>query len=83
MVKTLLGGLLGRLGAYAVLGLGFWMLFRGFLFYSIPQGVAGGGLVLAGMYLMVKARRSPAPEGRSLVAAPPSAVAEDQEEKSR
>ena len=58
MVKALLGGLLGRLAAYAVLGLGFWLLFRGFLLPSVVQGVLGGGLVLAGMYLMVIARRS-------------------------
>jgi hypothetical protein len=59
MVKLLLVGLGGRLAAYAVLGLGFWLLFRGFLLPSVAQGLAGGGLVLGGMYLMVRARRGP------------------------
>lgn len=58
MVKTLFGGLLGRLAAYGVLALGFALLFRGFLLPSVFQAVLGGGLVLGGMYLMVKARRS-------------------------
>ncbi|MSQ05644.1 MAG: hypothetical protein EXR54_04560 [Dehalococcoidia bacterium] len=75
MVKVLLGGLLGRLAGYAVLGLGFWLLFRGFMLPNIVQAGAGGGLVLAGMYLMVKARRSS-------LAATPSALPGEQEEKS-
>jgi hypothetical protein len=73
MLKPLLGGLAGRLAAYAVLGLGFWLLFRGFLLPSIVQGVAGGGLVLGGMYLMVRARRKP-------LAPPPFRVAGDEED---
>jgi hypothetical protein len=72
MAKALLGGLMGRLAGYAVLGLGFWLLFRGFLLFSILQGVLGGGLMLCGMYLMVRARRSS-------LALTPSPVAGDEE----
>jgi hypothetical protein len=83
MVKALLGGLLGRLAAYGVLGLGFWLLFRGFLLPSVVQGVLGGGLVLAGMYLMVKARRSPSVllgKERSQLAPPPFSPVRDKED---
>lgn len=83
MVKALLGGLMGRLAGYAVLALGMWLLFRGFLLPSILQGVLGGGLVLGGMYLMVRARRSPSSEGRSSLAVASSPVAGNEEGDSR
>jgi len=82
MLKALLGGVLGRLAAYGVLGLGFWLLFRGFLLPSVVQGVLGGGLVLGGMYLMVKARRNPPPEGRGQLVASTSSPAKDKEDNS-
>ena len=57
MLKELGKGLLGRLLAYAVFGLGFWLLFRGFLEPSVLQGIVGAVLIPVGMYLMVTARR--------------------------
>jgi hypothetical protein len=56
MLKAFLKGLVGRLLGYSVFGLGFWFLFQGFLRPHIPLAVLGGGMVLAGMYLMVTAR---------------------------
>jgi len=57
MLKTLLKGLLARLLAYSILALGFWFLYQGFLRPNIPLGILGGGMVLAGMYLMAILRR--------------------------
>ena len=54
-------GLAGRLLAYGVFGLGFWVLYRSMfqptLWTGVPMGVAGGALILGGMYLIVTARR--------------------------
>ena len=58
MVKNLAKGILGRLLGYGTLGLGFWLLFRGFSAPSIPLAFLGGLLILGGMYLMVNARRA-------------------------
>jgi hypothetical protein len=58
MLKTMGKGLLARLLAYAVFGLGFWLLFQGFLKPSILIGVVGGVLIPVGMYLMVTSRRA-------------------------
>jgi hypothetical protein len=57
MLKTLAKGLLGRLLAYAVLGLGFWLLYQGLLRPSIPLAILGGAIILGGMYLMVTVQR--------------------------
>jgi hypothetical protein len=57
MLKALAKGLLGRLLAYAVLVLGFWLLYQGVLRPNIPLAILGGALILGGMYLMVTARR--------------------------
>ncbi len=57
MLKNLGKGLLARSLAYAVFGLGFWLLFQGFLKPSIVLGIIGGAMIPAGMYLIVKARR--------------------------
>ena len=57
MLKDLGKGLLARSLAYAVFGLGFWLLFQGFLKPSIVLGILGGAMIPAGMYLIVKARR--------------------------
>jgi uncharacterized membrane protein len=46
------GGLLPRVGAYAVLALGFWLLFQAFENSNILSGIVGGALVIVGMYLM-------------------------------
>ncbi len=45
-------GLFPRIGAYAALALGFWLLFQAFERSNILTGVLGGALVLVGMYLM-------------------------------
>ena len=50
-------GLLARSLAYAVFGLGFWLLFQGFLGPDIPLGILGGVMITVGMYLIVSARR--------------------------
>lgn len=57
MLKTLLKGFLARLLAYSILALGFWFLFQGFLRPNVALAILGGGMVLAGMYLMVLVRR--------------------------
>ena len=45
-------GIFPRIGAYAALALGFWLLFQAFERSSPVMGVLGGALVLVGMYLM-------------------------------
>ena len=45
-------GLFPRVGAYAVLALGFWLLFQAFERSNILTGIVGGALVIVGMYLM-------------------------------
>jgi xanthine/uracil permease len=57
MLKALAKGLLGHLLAYAVLVLGFWLLYQGLLRSNIPLGILGGVMILWGMYLMVAVRR--------------------------
>ena len=57
MLSALLKGILGRLLAYAVLGLGFWLLQLGFVRPQILLAVLGGAMILAGMYLMVTAKK--------------------------
>ena len=46
------GGLFPRVGAYAVLALGFWLLFQAFERSNILTGIIGGALIIVGMYLM-------------------------------
>lgn len=41
-----------RVGAYAVLALGFWLLFQAFENSNILSGIVGGALIIVGMYLM-------------------------------
>ena len=57
MLKGIVKGLLGRLVGYALFGLGFWLLFQGFLRPNIALGILGGAMILGGMYVMVTARR--------------------------
>lgn len=45
-------GLFQRVGAYAVLALGFWLLFQAFEKSNILTGIVGGALIIVGMYLM-------------------------------
>ncbi|HCP22664.1 MAG: MerC domain-containing protein [SAR202 cluster bacterium] len=45
-------GFFPRIGAYAVLAVGFWVLFQGFERSNIFIGVLGGAMIIAGMYLM-------------------------------
>ena len=46
------GGIFPRVRAYAVLALGFWLLFQAFENSNILSGIVGGALVIVGMYLM-------------------------------
>ena len=46
------GGIFTRIGAYAVLALGFWLLFQAFENSNVLSGIVGGVLVIVGMYLM-------------------------------
>lgn len=46
------GGIFPRVGAYAVLALGFWLLFQAFENSNILSGIVGGALIIVGMYLM-------------------------------
>jgi len=46
------GGIFPRVGAYAVLALGFWLLFQAFEKSNILSGIVGGLLIVVGMYLM-------------------------------
>ncbi|SUZ80480.1 uncharacterized protein METZ01_LOCUS33334 [marine metagenome] len=46
------GGIFPRVGAYAVLALGFWLLFQAFENSNILSGIVGGLLIIVGMYLM-------------------------------
>ena len=46
------GGIFPRVGAYAALALGFWLLFQAFERSNILSGIVGGALVIVGMYLM-------------------------------
>lgn len=45
-------GLFPRVGAYAVLALGFYLLFQAFERSNVLIGILGGVIVLVGMYLM-------------------------------
>ena len=57
MLRMLGKVLLARSLAYAVFGLGFWLLFQGILKPNIPLGILGGVMIPVGMYLLVGARR--------------------------
>mgnify|MGYP004048039279 CR=1 FL=1 len=57
MLRMLGKGLLARLLAYAVFGLGFWLLFQGFMRPNILLGILGGAMIPVGVYLIVGARR--------------------------
>ncbi len=46
------GGLFPRVGAYAILALGFWLLFQAFEDSNILSGIVGGALIIVGMYLI-------------------------------
>ncbi len=67
VLKIIAKGLAGRLLAYGVFGLGFWVLYQSFFQSSpwtgVPMGVTGGGLILGGMYLIVTVRRFTGPPG--------------------
>lgn len=57
MLRMLGKGLLAISLAYAVFGLGFWLLFQGFLRPNLPLGILGSALIPVGTYLIVGARR--------------------------
>lgn len=46
------GGIFARVAAYAVLALGFWLLFQAFEKSNILSGILGGVIIIIGMYLM-------------------------------
>ena len=51
--RRMLGrGLFQRVGAYAVLALGFWLLYQAFERSNILSGIIGGALIIVGMYFM-------------------------------
>ncbi len=53
----MLGFLLGQaIGVIAVAG-GFWLLYLAFLRSNVLFGVAGGALILGGMWVMARSRR--------------------------
>jgi hypothetical protein len=56
MLKSIAAGLLGRLVAYGIFGLGFWLLFRGVQDDNIPLAVLGGAMIPAGLFVLVKVR---------------------------
>ncbi len=57
MLKSLVKGLFGRLLGYGGLVLGFWLLREAFIEVNYPLGVLGGLAILAGMRMIVVARR--------------------------
>ena len=65
VLQSVAKGLLGRFLAYGALILGLWLLYRAFqignLTAGVPLGLAGGAVILAGMYLMVTGRRGEPP----------------------
>lgn len=62
LLRLLARGLLARLAGYGMLGLGFWLIFRGFaqsgFGAGIGMGLGGAGLILAGMYVLVSVGRN-------------------------
>ena len=46
------GNLFPRVGAYAVLALGFWLIYQALERSNIFTGIIGGLLIIVGMYLM-------------------------------
>ena len=50
--RIMKGGLFPRIGAYAVMALGFWLLFQAFETSNILTGILGGAIIIVGMYLM-------------------------------
>ena len=58
MLKSLAKGIFARLLGYGGLLLGFWLLREAFIEVNYPLGVLGGLAILAGMYMIVLARRS-------------------------
>ena len=62
LFRSLARGLLARLFGYGMLGLGFWLLFRGFgqsgIGAGIGMGIGGAGLILAGMFVLVSVGRN-------------------------
>lgn len=56
MLKSIAKGLLGRLVAYAIFGLGFWLLYWGVQDDNIPLAALGGAMIPAGLFVLVKVR---------------------------
>jgi hypothetical protein len=56
LLKTLAKGLLIRIMFHVIFGLGFLLLFQGFLRPSVYLGFLGGCMILGGMYMIAAAR---------------------------
>jgi hypothetical protein len=63
MLKILTRSLFGQAVGWGLFGVGFWLLFTGFLDSSIPLGVLGGVMIPLGMWVMVLVRRGPSGVG--------------------
>ena len=58
MINFVFRNILSRLLASAVVVVGFYLLWLGFVESNVLKAVPGGFLILAGLFLMVSGRRS-------------------------
>lgn len=58
MLKFSLRGIIGRLLASAIVVVGFYLLWLGFVEGNAVKAVPGAALIPAGLYLMVSGRRA-------------------------
>ncbi len=56
--QAFLGMLLGQAAGIIAVGGGFWLLYLAFLRSNVLYGIAGGVLILGGMWVMAYARRA-------------------------
>ena len=77
MINFVVRNILSRLLASAVVVVGFYLLWLGFVESNVLKAVPGGALILAGLFLMVSGRRSEIGRERNSVL-PPNPDTEDQ-----
>ena len=77
MINFIVRNILSRLLASAVVVVGFYLLWLGFVESNVLKAVPGGVLILAGLFLMVSGRRSEIGRERNTVL-PPNPSTEDQ-----
>ena len=77
MINFVVHNVLSRLLASAVVVVGFYLLWLGFVESNVLKAVPGGALILAGLFLMVSGRRSEIGRERNPVL-PPNPDTEDQ-----